>query len=233
MKNHIPNLLTLSNLFAGCCAIICIFSGQPITAVWLLCISLVADFLDGFAARKLGVADELGVQLDSLADMVSFGVVPSMMIYKMIASNDDTDFFLPALPACLIAVFSCYRLAKFNIDTRQTSGFIGLNTPSNTIFWSGLWLVFQHDTFGLRNAVANPTFLYALILLFSYLLIAEIPMFSFKKGFKNKMVLILLILSVILLGVFKELGMSLAIVLYVLLNFIAFFSSKNEANTGG
>ncbi len=231
MIKHLPNFLTLTNLFSGGCAIVCIFSGQPILAVWFLVVSLIADFFDGFAARKLGVAGELGIQLDSMADMVSFGVVPSMMIYKMLASNDDVDFFVPALPALLIAVFSGYRLAKFNIDTCQTTGFIGLNTPTNTIFWVGLWLVFQNNTFDMRQMVANPIFLYALILIFSYLLIAEIPMFSFKKGFKDKILLVFLILSVILLAIFKTLGISLAVLLYIALNIGVSFS-KNASKNG-
>ena len=230
MIKHIPNLLTLTNLFAGGCAIVCVFAEQPMLAVGLLVVSLIADFFDGFAARKLGVAGELGVQLDSLADMVSFGVVPSMMIYKMLASNDDQMFFVPALPALLIAVFSGYRLAKFNIDTRQTTSFIGLNTPTNTIFFVGLWLVFQQDTFGLRQTVSNPSFLYLSIAIFSYLLIAEIPMFSFKKGFKDKILLVFLILSVILLAIFKFLGISLAVLLYIALNIGVFFFQKTPKN---
>ncbi|MFM2267182.1 MAG: hypothetical protein RL757_623 [Bacteroidota bacterium] len=231
MIKHLPNILTLTNLFSGGCAIVCIFSGQPMLAVGCTVVSLIADFFDGFAARKLGVAGELGVQLDSLADMVSFGVVPSMMIYKMLASNDDADFFIPALPALLIAVFSGYRLALFNIDTRQTTGFIGLNTPTNTIFWVGLWLVFQENAFGLREMVSNPMFLYAAIAIFSYLLIAEIPMFSFKKGFKDKILLVFLILSLILLAIFKALGISLAVLLYIALNIGVFFT-KNDAKNG-
>jgi CDP-diacylglycerol---serine O-phosphatidyltransferase len=229
MKKHIPNFLTLSNLFAGCCAIICIFKGQFELAVACVGVSLVADFFDGFAARKLGVAGELGIQLDSLADMVSFGVVPSMMVYNML-DNNATNVDIAALPALLIAVFSCYRLAKFNIDTRQTDGFIGLNTPTNTLFWCGIWWVFQHDAFGLKDAVANPVFLYGAIVIFSYLLIAEIPMFSFKKGFNNKMVLSLLILSVILLAVFQALGVSLAVVSYIVFNIIHLLANKNEKN---
>ena len=200
MKKHIPNILTLLNLFFGCCALVCIFSTEFDSALIFLILSGICDFADGMAARVLNIKSEFGKEVDSLADMVSFGVVPGAIVYMMlvlIAEVDaigyytQTDFSQyifkmhpAALPAFIISAFSCYRLAKFNLDVRQTQDFIGLNTPANTLFFLGLLFVAKNNTLGLGQIVLNPYFLYALIPISSYLLISEIPMFSFKlKGF--------------------------------------------------
>ncbi len=243
MKKHIPNTLTLLNLFCGCCSIVCILNGQYIEGAIFTGISLGADFLDGFAARILRVNSLLGVQLDSLADMVSFGVVPGVIVFELLKGNDISPTFAGlqlspvaslsynTLPAFIITLFSCLRLAKFNIDTRQTTSFIGLNTPSNTVFFTGLMLTAEFDTLGLAHFVTNPVFLYTLIPISSYLLVSEIRMFSMKGGL-NKMKVIYIGLSLLLLIFFREVALSLTMILYVLFNIVNnFFYNKLHSVT--
>ncbi len=227
MKKNIPHIITSVNLFCGCCALACIFYNQFFQAFIFLFIGAWADYLDGMVARTLKVKSLLGKQLDSLADMVSFGVVPGAIIYMLLVRGMTKNFvefpqylILAGLPAFLITVFAALRLAKFNIDTRQSENFIGLNTPSCTIFTVGLMLIYHYDSYGLRELVINPYLLYPTILVLSYLLIAEIPMFSFKfKEFKwagNEIRFIFAIIALIFLIIFKEAAFSLIIVLYIL-----------------
>jgi CDP-diacylglycerol---serine O-phosphatidyltransferase len=231
MKKHIPNILTLLNLFCGCCALVCIFSVDFEAATLFLCVSGVCDFLDGMVARLLNVKSEFGKEVDSLADMVSFGVVPGAIVYMLLHDPQLTnDLYNPlsinylAMPAFIISAFSCYRLAKFNLDTRQTQDFIGLNTPSNTMFFIGLLYIAKENVFGLADTVLNPTFLYALIPISSYLLISEIPMFSMKaKGFSwkgNEFRFIFLVVMIGLLFWLKWAGLAFVVVFYILLNLI-------------
>jgi CDP-diacylglycerol---serine O-phosphatidyltransferase len=229
MKKHIPNTLTLLNLFCGCCTIVSILNGQYTEGAVFTGISLIADFLDGFAARQLGVSSPLGLQLDSLADMVSFGVVPGVIIFELLKWHDTAPvilglkdvsnhtFALSTLMAFIVTLFSCLRLAKFNLDTRQTQSFIGLNTPSNTVFFVGLMLIAEYNSFGLAYLVSNPVFIYCLIPISSYLLVSEIPMFSMKGGL-DRMKIAYLILSLFLIIIFKEVALSLVMILYVIIN---------------
>lgn len=186
LKKHIPNAITCCNLFSGCVACVMAFSGKFECAMLFIVLGAVFDFFDGMVARLLGVSSPLGVQMDSLADDITFGLAPATIIFSFMRNVLPYPSFLggvaDVLPylAFLIAVFSACRLAKFNIDTRQTTSFIGLPTPANALFWSSLivgggeWLV------GLSNSWL---LLVALIFVFSYFLISEIPMFSMK--FKN------------------------------------------------
>ena len=228
MKKNIPHIITSINLFCGCCALACIFYNQFFQAFIFLFVGAWADYFDGMAARILDVRSELGKELDSLADMVSFGVVPGAICYMLLVRGLDKNFeefpqylILAALPAFIITVFSALRLAKFNLDTRQTENFIGLNTPSCTIFTVGLMLIYHYDSYGLRDFVINPLFLYPVILILSYLLIAELPMFSFKfKNLKwagNENRITFVIASILFLILFKEVAFSLIIMLYVFL----------------
>jgi len=132
MKHHIPNILTLGNLFCGCVGIVFVLNGFLFSGFWLMLIAAVLDFLDGFVARLLNVSGELGAQLDSLADAVTFGVLPSIIMYSLLLHQTD-NIYLPFV-AFLIALMSVYRLAKFNIDTEQAEHFKGLPTPINAIF---------------------------------------------------------------------------------------------------
>jgi CDP-diacylglycerol--serine O-phosphatidyltransferase len=227
MIKQIPNALTLLNVFCGSCALVSIQNGRYTEGYAFLIVSLIADFFDGFAARALNVKSEMGKELDSLADMVSFGVVPGMILYKLLKTSSLVSVFeqsyLPLL-AFIVTAFSCYRLAKFNLDTRQTTDFIGLATPANTLFFIGLLLIKQNEMEGLDQIVSNPMFLYALIPLSSYLLVSEIPMFSFKfKGFGwvgNEIRFIFAAIAVVLVFLMHEAAISLLVVVYILLNII-------------
>jgi CDP-diacylglycerol---serine O-phosphatidyltransferase len=189
MKKNIPNFITLLNLFFGCCAIASVLYGQFVQAFWFSLASGVADYLDGACARMLKVKSPLGQQLDSLADMVSFGVAPGAVVYmllvKGLAGNDvlPIQLTLAASPAFLITLFAALRLANFNIDTRQTENFIGMPTPSCAMYAIGLLLIYHFDSFGLGNVVTNPLFLYLNIPVLCWLMVAGLPMFSLK--FKN------------------------------------------------
>lgn len=183
IKKHIPNTITCCNLFSGCVACVMAFSGKFESAMLFIVLGAVFDFFDGMVARLLGVSSPLGVQMDSLADDITFGLAPATVIFSFMRGLEyPSSFLADVLPyfAFLIAVFSACRLAKFNIDTRQTTSFIGLPTPANALFWSSLivggekWLLEMNNVWIL---------LIALIFLFSYFLISEIPMFSMK--FKN------------------------------------------------
>lgn len=172
IKKHIPNSITCLNLFSGCVAVFLAFKGNYEGAIIAILLAAVFDFFDGFAARLLKAYSPMGKELDSLADMVSFGVAPGAIVFSLLSETNVCEW-LPFL-AFLIPVFSGLRLAKFNIDERQTTSFIGLPTPANAIFWAGL--AFSYSTF----LIANYWILIALTIIFSYLLVAEIPMFSLK-----------------------------------------------------
>lgn len=213
IKKHIPNTITLGNLFCGCLALISAFEGDLVWAAYFVGISLVLDFFDGFTARMLKVSSAIGKDLDSLADMVTFGVVPGIVMFKMLtnvsdmlvvdepanvgwtiypplAGSADQPSYLPYF-GLIITIFSCIRLAKFNNDTRQSDSFIGLPTPANTMIVCSFPLIFEsHAEWFSRSAMANPSLIvYAPFILIgisvvlSFLLIAEIPLFALK--FKN------------------------------------------------
>lgn len=226
MKKHIPNFITLINVFCGCSALVSAFYGHFIYVFWFLFVGGLADYLDGMVARWLNVKSILGKELDSLADMVSFGVVPGAIIYMLLVKNQYPDsipleLIWSALPAFIISAASCYRLANFNIDERQTEDFIGLATPSSTMFVTGLMLIYHFDSFGMRDFVSNPYFLYIVILVLSYLLNAEIRMFSFKfKGLQwkgNEIRIIFAAIVVLFILIFREAAFALIVLTYVLL----------------
>lgn len=191
MKKQIPNIITLFNLFFGCVAVTALLNGYFLIVLYCFLLSTAMDFADGFVARLLNVSSPVGKELDSLADMVSFGVVPGMIFYVLLGGNANTlaaGFSLPDLLPFMGFIFSmvaCLRLARFNLDTRQSVDFIGLNTPTATGFVIGLLMIHQNDTFGLGEFMTQKVFLIPIILLFSYLMISEFPMFSGKfKGTK-------------------------------------------------
>ena len=230
MKKNIPNVITLFNLFCGCCAVASVFYGQFVQAFWFYFAGGVADYLDGTAARWLKVRSSLGKELDSIADMVSFGVVPGAILYILLVKGLKGQDVLPieltlvAAPAFLVSVMSGLRLAKFNLDTRQTEDFIGLPTPACTTFTVGLLLIFHYNSFGLADVVINPFFLGFTILALSYLLVAELPLFSFKfksgawKG--NEIRYTFGIASILALIFLKEVALALMILIYVLLGIV-------------
>lgn len=242
MREQAPNVLTLSNLFCGCCALAYIFTGDPETAAWFTLGSFVCDYADGMLARAMGVQSPLGKELDSLADVVSFGVVPAAYLYflltRSICASGGLLSNLPyfsvckaALPAFILAGFAAYRLGKFNLDTRQGNYFLGLSTPACTVFILGLTLGAVNDRFGLQEEIQRPVFLYALVPALAALMVSEIPMFGLKfKGLQagsNVILLLFLALFVGLILFLKELALSAIVLIYILFSII--FKSKVTA----
>jgi CDP-diacylglycerol--serine O-phosphatidyltransferase len=243
MKKHIPNLITSLNLLCGCLAILFVVSGDLVIASLLVIIGLIFDFFDGLAARLLRVQSEIGKQLDSLADMVSFGVVPGLVMFQLLNKAIlpqalETGFenaeiingleagmsFIPFI-GMLIVISSAYRLAKFNVDSRQTDSFIGLPTPANTLLIISLPLIFQFQyTPFIESIIFNQWFLIGVTIISSFLLNAEIPLFALK--FKTRDVasnkiryafLAICILAIILL---KFIAIPFIIILYILMSLI-------------
>ena len=171
-KGYIPNIFTSANLTIGCLAIIEIFEGKLEYVPYYIWIAGVVDFLDGFSARLTDSASSIGKDLDSLADLVSFGIVPSLLVYSMLKQYSDH----PLLPyiSLFIAVFSALRLAKFNNDERQSSVFYGLNTPANALFFTSIPLLISEGKF--LPLLQNVTFLSIITILFSLLLVSEIKL---------------------------------------------------------
>jgi CDP-diacylglycerol--serine O-phosphatidyltransferase len=228
MKKHIPNAITCLNLFSGCLALYFAFEGQLVYTAYLVGIAAVFDFLDGMVARVMKAYSEIGKQLDSLADMVSFGVVPGTVMF-MLLQRADAAFLgmsadMVAFFGFLITIFSALRLAKFNIDTRQTTSFIGLPTPACTLFVASLPLILEFGDLVHYEIILNPWVLLVLTVLLSFLLVAELPLFALKftnlKWQDNSMRFIFLGLSVILAALLKFAAIPLIIVLYILLSFI-------------
>jgi len=227
---HLPNLLTLTNLFCGCCALLYTLHNDPVTAAWFTLGCFLCDYADGMTARALGLSSPLGKELDSLADMVSFGAVPGAMLYQMLANSTlncaaegPTDHVvLAALPAFVLSAFSGLRLARFNLDTRQVGYFIGLSTPACTVLVLGLRLAAHHDRFETAHFIQNPWLLYPLVGVLSWLLNAEIPMFGLKiKSFdlrSNAFNLAFAALFGLLALWLKELALTLIILIYIVLS---------------
>ncbi|MDX1943441.1 MAG: CDP-alcohol phosphatidyltransferase family protein [Saprospiraceae bacterium] len=228
IKKHIPNAITLLNLFCGCIALVCIFQQAYVAVAVFTGIGLIADFLDGAVARLLNVTSELGKQLDSLADMVSFGVVPGAIFYQLLSTAFHIENFLDirSIFGFVITIFACLRLAKFNLDARQSQSFLGLPTPAVTIFVIGLMLIVHFDSFGLRPMVLQPWLLYSCIAALSWLMVSELPMFSLKfarftwKG--NEIKFIFAATAAALLIFLKEAAFSLIILIYIVFSIVQY-----------
>ncbi len=236
-KKHVPNFITLCNLAAGLIALMYAFDTNWLYAFMWVAIGIFFDFWDGFFARIFKVQSAIGLQLDSLADMVTSGVVPGLVMFQMLANIVDMreefnlsadNFYLGLLPyfGFIITLASCYRLAKFNVDTRQTDSFIGLPTPANALFILSLPVIGHHtDGEGfVYELISNPYVLVGISLLSAFMLNAEIPLFSLKVKYfnweTNKIQFIFLILSILLLFFFQFVGIPLIILSYVLLSVI-------------
>jgi CDP-diacylglycerol--serine O-phosphatidyltransferase len=208
MLRHLPNALTCCNLLCGALAIIFI---KEIDPIWFVGLAGVFDFLDGFVARALKVHSAIGKELDSLADMVTFGLLPAIYWYHMIGTSPLNYV------ALLIAVFSALRLAKFNVDERQAEGFIGVPTPANTFFLVTFPYLFPNKMVPLEVAIP-------VILLFSWLMVSPFNMFAlkFKKfGWKgNELRFTFLIAAVLLIAIFQVAGVALTIILYILTSLV-------------
>ncbi len=223
---NIPNTITCCNLFCGCIACCMAFQAAYGYALLFIVLGAVFDFFDGMTARLLHVSSPIGKELDSLADDVTFGLAPAAIAFSLFKEVHYPDFLRPVAEffpyiAFLIAVFSALRLAKFNLDERQTSSFIGMPTPANALFWGSL-AVGAHDF--LVSPYFNAIYLFILVVVMSLLLVAELPMFSLK--FKdlswehNKVSYIFIIISIPLLAVFRLGGFAAVIVWYVILSLL-------------
>jgi CDP-diacylglycerol---serine O-phosphatidyltransferase len=272
----IPNLLTLGNLACGLVAIVLLMEGnnfphQAATIGWLMMGAMLLDFFDGFVARALKATSPIGKELDSLSDVVSFGVLPGLMVYTILKieigagaklspvegwHTTITPWYDVAFPfiGLVIPLLSALRLAKFNVDTRQSYGFLGLPTPANALFFLSIFLIFWLDGNGLpttmynhlgdfefANSIAsigypilrwlhNPWVLASLAVFFSILLVTEIPLLAMKfKDYtlkNNWPRYLLIVLSITLLAVLWFRAIPLIIVLYFLLSFIDTLTHK-------
>ena len=226
VTKHIPNTLTSCNLISGCIAIVFALNANFSMALTFIVVGAVFDFFDGMSARLLGVSSPIGKELDSLADVVTFGVAPSSMIYSLLLILDKTgwnDTLAALVPyvAFVMAAFSAIRLAKFNLDERQTTSFIGLPTPANALFWGALIVGGEEMLAEQSNVIL---LLVALVFLSSWLLVAEIPMFALKFkhwGWRdNKVKYVFLISCLPILLIFGISGISVIIAWYICLSFL-------------
>ena len=232
IKRNIPNIITLTNLFCGLCAIIFAFQGNLKLASFCIFAGAFFDFFDGLAARLLKVNGELGKQLDSMADMVTFGVAPGMILFQLIYYSQTISFFqsdikdpnlFPAILAFLLPIFSAVRLANFNIDTKQTTSFIGLPTPAVAIFIAAMPLI-NTDLFPL---FVDLRFLIPLSIILPLLLVAKIPLFSLKFSKEESMAsslnifrITLILSSLVLLFVFQFAAIPFIVILYLILSLL-------------
>ena len=231
IKKHIPNAITLLNLFCGCIAVVFVAGYNHETApdnfeyaFYFVCLGIFLDFFDGFFARLFNVSSPLGLQLDSLADMVTSGLVPGFVMYQLMANGSNPTTYFSFL-GFIITLGSCYRLANFNIDERQTDSFIGLPTPANALFIMSLPMVkFDTESLFILEAVTDKGILLGITLCSAYLLNADIPLFSLKIKkitFKDNIIqIVFLALSLLLLLTQHYLGIPLLIIMYVLMSVI-------------
>ena len=233
IRRNIPNAITCMNMLSG--ALACIFAFRssemfgPLTgyqvAFCLIGAATVFDFFDGFVARALNVASLIGKELDSLSDLISFGMAPSMILFNMMNAFDAGLWSYASL---LVVIFGGIRLARFNVDTRQTSSFIGLPIPSNAIFWIGYSAIVYGTSF------FNIPLTIALIVIFSYLMVSPLPMSSLK--FKNYRFAenidryLLIAVTVAFVAVLGVGGLAWAIVFYILMSIVALFKKDKTKN---
>ena len=224
ITRHIPNTLTCLNLFSGCVTAVMAFQSRYDMALLFIIVGAVFDFFDGMAARALHAYSNIGKDLDSLADDISFGLAPSVVVFSLLQEMRYPTYLEAVAPyfpyvAFLIAVFSGLRLAKFNNDARQTTSFIGLPVPANALFWAALVAGFHP---WLSGGDVHPLWLLLLVCLSSWLLVSEVPMFSLKfkslSWADNKLRFLFLAVCIVLLACLQVKGLSACIVWYVLLS---------------
>jgi CDP-diacylglycerol--serine O-phosphatidyltransferase len=234
LKKHIPNFITTLNLFSGCTGIIVALQYRIDYAAYFIAIAAAFDFMDGMFARLLHVKSEIGKELDSLADVVSFGVLPGIIVYQLMANSPNTPAagsFLSvfSLIALIIPILSAVRLAKFNLDTRQTTSFIGLPVPANALFLGSLPLIKMqagfNDSLSWLTLITDNYYVLAVIAIgMSLLLVSEIPLISLKfrnlKFAENKPQIILVAFSAIAFGLVTFTAIPLIILAYILLSLI-------------
>jgi len=236
IKKHIPNIVTLCNLLCGTLATIFAVDGHFELTAFFVALGVFLDFFDGFFARILKVSGELGKQLDSLADMVTSGVVPGIVLFSLLGyENQFMDGFssFSAIPliGLLVTLAACYRLANFNLDTRQSESFIGLPTPAMSLFVVSLPLIQMHSEIDfIRELIGNTYFLISISIFFSFLMNSKLHLFSLKfKNYtlrENLFKYVLMVLSVIFLITMKFLAVPIIILCYLILSII-----KNSMKT--
>jgi len=232
ITRNIPNIITLANLFCGLCAIIFAFQGSLQLASFCIFSGAFFDFFDGLAARLLRVSGGLGKQLDSMADMVTFGVAPGFILFhimhhlpqEIIFRSATGGFVFPGILALLIPIFSAVRLANFNIDTRQTTSFIGLPTPVLAIFIAALPLI---DNYQQLPLLSDSRILITIAVILPLLLVVKIPLFSLKFSKEGNIAsslnifrIILILASVILLFIFQFAAIPFIVILYLILSLL-------------
>jgi len=228
---HIPNVLTCLNLLCGCVGVVEAFHNNLILSCLLIGIALIFDFFDGFAARILKVSSPIGRDLDSLADMVTFGLLPALIIYQLLMQSiPDLMGIWKAYLSFTIAIFSAIRLAKFNNDPRQSDSFIGVPTPANALLIASLpIIVFQDESW--KPLIVNTNNLLILTAVMSYLLVAEIKLIALKfKSFGwggNEFRYSFILLTILLIAVFKVLAIPLILISYIALSITANLVKKN------
>lgn len=233
MKRHIPNALTCANLLCGCIGIVEVFHNNMLLSCALIGVAAVFDFLDGFAARLLRVTSDIGKELDSLADVTTFGVLPSIIIYQLLMrSIPDISGIWIANFAFLIAIASAVRLAKFNIDPRQSDSFIGVPTPANAILIASIPFILNDYEAVAGQLIVNTTNLLVFTAVMSYLLVCELPLFALKfKSFGwqgNEIRFSFLVLSVLFVVLWGVIAIPLIIFLYILISAGLHFSKRKS-----
>ncbi|HCN83364.1 MAG TPA: CDP-diacylglycerol--serine O-phosphatidyltransferase [Sphingobacteriaceae bacterium] len=233
MKKHIPNSITCLNLLSGCIGIVLAFDPALfIYSCYAIVVAAIFDFFDGLAARLLNAYSATGKELDSLADMVSFGVLPSVIVYQLFLQAPQLDTISPYLnfSAFFIAIGSALRLANFNIDTRQSENFIGLPTPANSLLVASLPMIVAGENSFLSAYILNAYFLFIFSLGTVFLMLMEVPLISLK--FKNPGIsdnlyrYILLFSSLILILIFKFAAVPIIVFIYIILSLIQFRTIK-------
>lgn len=222
MSKHIPNLLTISNLICGCIALYFTFQGELVYTAYLIGLATVFDFMDGAVARLLNVSNPIGKELDSLADMVSFGLVPGSVVFHLLEESPLSQYSFMAL---IIPIFSAYRLAKFNVDENQNENFIGLPTPANCLVFISIPLI---TTFNSESKIAYlfeiPEILLIITILMSFSLVSKINLFSLKfKNLKfqdNIFRFFLITISIILLTWLEFSAIPIIILLYIMISIV-------------
>lgn len=240
IKKQIPNCITLANLLCGVLSVYCIYHDAVkmpfVTASLLIILGAIFDFFDGFVARLLRVSSSIGKELDSLADVVTFGLAPSLMMVEIL-KNSTSNPLIYMIPLCMV-LMSAYRLAKFNIDERQTTSFIGLPTPANALLWLSipllqylanekihLWGLYSEQMYmGIVNFLSSHYFICIGSIVMAILLVSELPMFSLKfKNFSwkdNKIKFGFLLSCVILLFIFNCFAIPFIVLTYILVSII-------------
>lgn len=224
-KKNIPNAITSLNLVSGCIGILLALRGFVELAALMIVVAALFDFMDGMAARLLHVHSEIGKELDSLADLVSFGVLPGALVFVMLEHSLAPSWVVYF--ALFIPVLSAIRLAKFNLDTRQSESFLGLPVPANALFWVGVTYINSLETANrfnlfLQSIFSQPLIIIILTIVLSLLLVSELPLFSLKfknlKWGNNQTRFLFLGLALILLIVLGVSSLPMIIVLYILLS---------------